>query len=359
MELQDLELYSCASPVWPQQCRRVERTHITHFAMPSSPQHTAIPGFTLLAPTIWERQPSPYIHAFSTNDPPSLIIVLPWTGAHGKHVAKYTDMYHVLFPSAHILCITTSTKDICLRSSKKKQRMLQPAVERILSHVDAHDGHANILVHAFSEGGSNKAVELAEAYQKTTGTRLPASALCLDSTPGHPHYRRLCNAIKKSLPPIPILNCTGLFIGSALLGGIWILYRCFKGYENNVISRTRGRLQDANYWDPTAPRCYFYSKGDELIAWQDIREHMGEALRSGAPVLDVSFEDSGHCKHAAVHPDRYWGAVSLTWTRTNKGKKATGLNMQGSLGGTLFFSEQMVWLSGEPEPLEMSQHYYP
>lgn len=277
--------------------------------MPSPAPDTTIPGFTLLAPAIWERRPIP--HLSFTNTPPSMIIILPWTGAHSKYIAKYTIMYATLFPPVHTLCITTSIKDMCLRSSKKKQRMLKPAVETILSHVDAHGGHASILVHAFSEGGSNKAVELAEAYKHTTGMRLPLSALCLDSTPGHPHYQRLCNAIKKSLPPLPVLDCTGLVIGSALLGGIWILYTCFKGYENNVVSRTRGRLQDSNYWDLAAPRCYLYSEGDELIAWQDIREHMHGAVQSGAPVLDVRFENSGHCKHAAVNPHRYWGAVLL------------------------------------------------
>ncbi|KAJ4360532.1 uncharacterized protein N0V89_001097 [Didymosphaeria variabile] len=307
----------------------------------SKSQHNAIPGFTLIAPTIWEQQPAGRVLSFSVHrvlseEPPSLIIILPWTGAHSRHVVKYTEAYGALFPSAPILCITTSTKDICLRSSKRKQQRLQPAVERILDHVKYNDGRANILLHAFSEGGSNKAVELAEAYCDTTGMKLPCSALCLDSTPGHPRYLRLCNALKKSLPPIPILNCTGLLVGSTLLGGIWILYKFIKGYENNVISSTRRRLQDSNRWDVTAPRCYFYSKGDELIAWKDIREHLGEAVRSGAPVMDVCFQDSAHCKHAAQYPDRYWGAVALTWKRTciNNEKRDTKLHLKSGFERT-------------------------
>lgn len=316
--------------------------------MPSSSQHTALPGFTLLAPTIWEKKPSCSFFKVSPDEAPSLIIVLPWTGAHGRHVAKYTDVYETTYPSARILCITTSTKDICLRSSKKKQRVLQPAVERIHNHIEHHRGYANILVHAFSEGGSNKAVELAEAYRKTTGVMLPCSALCLDSTPGHPHYRRLCNAIKKSLPPIPILNCTGIIVGSALLGGIWIVYKCFKGTKNNVISRTRSRLHDPEFWDLSAPRCYLYSKGDELIDWRDIREHMSEAVRLESPVLDVTFEDSAHCKHAAKDPDRYWSAVALTWKRSNidKNKRDPALVLTGGLNRTLIVSEKVVSVLG-------------
>ncbi|KAL5412693.1 hypothetical protein PMIN03_004162 [Paraphaeosphaeria minitans] len=302
--------------------------------MPAS-RRTAIPGFTLIAPTIWKQRSNNGRETFSNNDPPSLIIVLPWTGAHGRHVVKYTEAYQTIFPSASILCITTSTKDLCLRSSKRKQQRLQPAVAHIIEHVESNNDGANILVHAFSEGGSNKAVELAEVYSRTTGTRLPCSALCLDSTPGHPRYLRLCNTLKKSLPPIPILNCTGLLVGSALLGGIWILYNCIKGYDNNVISRTRRRLQDPDHWDPTAPRCYFYSKEDQLITWKDIREHVGEAVRLGAPVMDVCFEDTAHCKHAAMHPDRYWGAVALTWKRTfsNKEKRGSRFDLQSGGGG--------------------------
>lgn len=310
----------------------------------SASQHTAIPGFTLIAPTIWEQRPIGRGKSFSSDQPPSLIIVLPWTGAHGRHVAKYTEAYQTIFPSTPILCITTSAKDLCLRSSKRKQQRLQPAVARILDHLEHNDGRVNILVHAFSEGGSNKAVELAEAYYNTTSTKLPCSALCLDSTPGHPRYLRLCNALKKSLPPIPILNCTGLFVGSALLGGIWILYKCIKGYDNNVISRTRRRLQDPNHWDQSAPRCYFYSKGDHLIAWKDVREHLGDAVRSGAPVMDVCFEDSAHCKHAAKHPDRYWGAVALTWKRTciDKEKSDSMFNLQSGYGRTLVITGKQV-----------------
>lgn len=311
----------------------------------SASKHTAIPGFTLIAPTIWEQQPSGRGQS-CLDEPPSLIIVLPWTGTHGRHVAKYTEAYQTIFPSAYILCITTSAKDLCLRSSTRKQQRLRPAVAYIRDHLERNDNRANVLVHAFSEGGSNKAAELAEAYHDTTGARLPCSALYLDSTPGHPRFLRLCNAIKKSLPPIPILNCTGLLVGSALLGSIWILYTCIKGYDNNVISRTRRRLQDPQHWDPTAPRCYFYSKADELIAWTDIKEHVGEAVRSGVPVMDVCFEDSAHCKHAAMYPEKYWGAAALTWKRTCVGKEKRGskFDLTGGLGGALVITEEQTML---------------
>ncbi|KAF2114258.1 hypothetical protein BDV96DRAFT_453290, partial [Lophiotrema nucula] len=268
-----------------------------------------VPGFSPVAPTIWEHQTFDTSEKPPTGTSPDLIILFSWTSANGRHVLKYTSKYQALFPTSRILVVTTSIKDLCFRSSSAKQSRLQPAVNRILSYGN----NDNILIHVFSEGGSNKAVEFAEAYQRTTGSRLPCSALCLDSTPGHPRFFRLCSALRKSLPRFRILRASGLVIGSAVLGGIWITYSVFKGAENNVISTTRRRFMDDKYWDMEAPRCYLYSKADELIAWQDVQEHATEARYRGVPVVEECFEKSAHCKHAAKDPTRYWGAVEETW----------------------------------------------
>ncbi|KAF2705288.1 hypothetical protein K504DRAFT_460544 [Pleomassaria siparia CBS 279.74] len=175
-------------------------------------------------------------------------------------------------------------------------------------------------MHAFSEGGSNKAVELAEAYYSTTGTRLPCSALCLDSTLGHPRYLRLCNALQRSLPPSPILRSAGIVLGGACLGGIWTLYACIIGFSRNVVSQTRARIVDPQIWDLSAPRCYLYSEADKLIDFRDIQEHVRGALLQGTPLMDICFEGSDHCKHAAQDPDRYWRAVMMTWQRQSTGE---------------------------------------
>lgn len=276
-------------------------------------QYDAIPGFNPVAQSIWEYIPTIGLDPLSWKpsiDAPSLIILFSWTGANGRHVSKYTMTYQTLFPTTPILVITTSAYDFCFRSSAQKQLSLRPAVERVLSYED----HSSILVHAFSEGGSNKATEFAEAYYTITGTRLPCSALCLDSTPGHPRYLRLCNALQKSLPPNPIFKYTALCLGGALIGVRWGLYY-IQGFQGNVISRTRSKVIDERFWDPAAPRCYLYSRDDDLVSWQDVREHAMESLEKGLPVMDIFFENSAHCKHSTEDPDRYWGAVMMTWRR--------------------------------------------
>jgi hypothetical protein len=293
-----------------------------------------LPNFTLVAPSIYEHTPSSvYDHrsqSYKDADAPSLILLCTWTGARARYVVKYTAEYQSLFPHTRIMVITTTAKDLCLRNSKRKQSRLKPAIERISSLaylLHAGDHASGILMHVFSEGGSNKACELAEAYFANTGQRLPVSALCFDSTPGHPRYLRLCNALNKSLPSIPLLRHTGLILGSAVLGAIWITYCGFKGFENNVITKTRRRLLDPTHFDLTAPRCYLYSKNDALIAYQDVCEHANESILKGIPVEEVLFEESGHVGHAKLEPDRYWRAVMATWRSAGAIEEKSGLTI--------------------------------
>ena len=278
-----------------------------------------IPNFHHVAPSIHVyTPPSFYIPSWVSHkqsQAPSLVLLCTWTGAQNRHIAKYTAHYQSLFPTTRIMVIATTAKDLCFRNSRQKQERLRPAVRRIssLEYLHASGTNAGILLHVFSEGGSNKACELAEAYYNIIGKRLPVAALCLDSTPGHPEYRRLCHALNKSLPPIPGLRHIGLLLMSLVLGVILITYRVIKGWENNVVTRTRRRLLDPKHFDLSAPRCYLYSKGDALIDWQAVYEHVEESLLLGVPVRDVLFEESGHVGHARAQPDRYWGAVMDTW----------------------------------------------
>jgi hypothetical protein len=115
---------------------------------------------------------------------------------------------------------------------------MKPAVNWISSYkyLNQHHRGSGILLHIFLEGGSNNACELAEAYYNIASTRLPVSAIFFNSTPGHPRYLRLCQALDKSLPQLPILRHIALLCASVIIDCIWLLYAGVKGYENNVIS---------------------------------------------------------------------------------------------------------------------------
>ena len=112
--------------------------HLDSFTMINNKvAHDAIPGFELITPTIWDRIPSTPSTPTVDISAPSLILLMTWTGAHGRHISKYTTEYANMFPSSHIMAITTSSADLLFRNSKRKQHRLQPAVKYIsnLQHI--------------------------------------------------------------------------------------------------------------------------------------------------------------------------------------------------------------------------------
>ena len=292
--------------------------------VPSPP--SSLPGFKLIAPSIWARVPAELYHLrlqdSPTTKPPFLVLLCTWTGAQCRHIAKYTEEYQRRFPLASIMVVTTSVKDLCLRSSEQEQRRLKLAIDRIAYYhrfrLEKRTGA--ILMHVFSDGGSHKACELAEAYHTATGQRLPIAALCLDSTPGRPHYRPLCRAVSKALPRMPLVRRVGLLASSVFCGCIWMFYRA-TGFDHNVVTKTRRQILDSTYWDMAAPRCYLYSDADTIVSWEDIEDHANESICKGVPTTYVLFNGSEHVRHAENDSDRYWDAVITTW-RSVDGERA-------------------------------------
>jgi hypothetical protein len=70
--------------------------------------------------------------------------------------------------------ITTSINDLTYRTSSKKRRALLPAIAAITCSPTLN---TNILLHAFSEGGSSTSVHFAKAFLAQTRRRLPLTAL--------------------------------------------------------------------------------------------------------------------------------------------------------------------------------------
>lgn len=281
-----------------------------------------MPGFRPLGPSIfvqdnqynachqrWYQLPQS-----TAPDHPDLILITSWTGALPRHIAKYTRSYNALYPDAPIMLITTHITDLVLHSTKHKAAALAPAVE-YLRQRNSTSGSNRILMHAFSDGGSNKAVCLAEAYLASTGRRLPVAASVLDSTPGTARYSSNLVAFRRSLPSNAALRAVGLLIGALLLAVHWVLFCIFVGQEQNVLSKTRRRLNDETLWDLAAmSRTYVFSQADDLISWRDIEDHAADAAETlGTTSMLVRFKESGHCCHAKENEEYYWNAVRRTW----------------------------------------------
>jgi hypothetical protein len=247
------------------------------------------------------------------------VILCSWTGARLRPVEHYVRKYRDIFPLAGILVITTSAKDFILRSSKCKQKRLVPAVDFLrdtMKGVPARDW-SGILMHVFSEGGSHKACEFAMAYHTATLCPLLVSAMCLDSTPGVPRFRRLCNALALTFPDACCLRSMASAVAFVTLGGMWIVYYAVLGYENNPVSRARVCLLDEKYFSKTAPRCYFYSEEDALVWSKDVEAHATASTTRKIPVTMKKFA-SEHVMHAQKHANAYWAAVMAVWVQRDQ-----------------------------------------
>jgi hypothetical protein len=275
---------------------------------------------------------------------PSHILLMGWTGAHIRPLASYQKEYTKLFPHSRIVLVFTSPWDFCFRPSKRKQKDLIPLVEHLLYYEQT--APLRLFIHAFSEGGSNKATLLAESYHAHSGgCRLPVNALCLDSTPGRPNFERLRNALNKSLQPQPLLRHVGIIIGTLVIAGKFAYYTLSSNYDNNPISKTRRQLLNPTYFNPEAPRCYLYSESDLMVAWEDIKQHVRESTDKDIPVTEVMFEDTEHCKHVRGDGNRYWESVTQTWRKSRRIKvRSLDDDMFGKETG---FSENITTLDKE------------
>ncbi|EQB56627.1 hypothetical protein CGLO_03346 [Colletotrichum gloeosporioides Cg-14] len=246
---------------------------------------------------------------------PTLILLTSWTGADPRNVAKYTKRYNEIYPKTTIMVITTVIHDLVFRSTKEKVATLEPAVKFLRRHISTQSKRPTMLLHAFSEGGSNKAVCLARAYLGATGCQLPVGAFIFDSTPGRPRFSCNVAAFKRSLPRNKVVRAVGVPAGAVVLGMVYGTYHVLKGPENNVISQTRKALNDESLWPVTsAPRTYVFSEADDLIGWEDIEDHAWESAELlGLDSMLLRFRETGHCNHARGNEDEYWTAVMNTW----------------------------------------------
>lgn len=121
----------------------------------------------------------------STQDGPSLVVLCTWMSAHRKHISKYTQQYRQQYPKAEILVIESEVADLTYRTNSSQQARLQPARDVLLSHrsqgAEGH-GQRKAVLHIFSNGGSQSAIQLVTSLPKSV--RLQAfSAIIFDSCP--------------------------------------------------------------------------------------------------------------------------------------------------------------------------------
>ncbi|PLB43614.1 hypothetical protein P170DRAFT_441077 [Aspergillus steynii IBT 23096] len=256
-------------------------------------------------------------------DPP-LIILCTWVGgAIPRHINKYVAPYLHLYPHSCILLITTHILDISVRSFAAVRARLKPArdaIRRILGpegvggDTNASPGPGpGALLHIFSHGGCNTAVQLALSMGEDEGQRglrhLPVQAVIFDCCPGDDSFLRMYNAAAVSFPKAFPL---GTFESVLLYPSIAAIFGLQRAGFMHSVRQLREQMNDRTVFG-SAPRLYLYSAADDMVPWYDVRAHVDEARSQGFQAEGLMFRDSPHCALIQEDAARYWGAIQAFW----------------------------------------------
>ena len=301
----------------------------------------------------------PRTSLFTPQKPSSgqLIIICTWLGAASKHISKYIALYRKIAPGARILLIESNVP-ILISSYVKQRDHIKPAVSAVLdtlaecdigtapsedteaasyAHnlVDNNKRHVSdpsntskstprVLLHVFSNGGTNTATQLLIVLNARLEAPLPLVGLLCDSCPAEGTYWRSYDAMVLSLPKDIATRFLGALACHCILVLLYTWIAC--GNENpaslqrrtmldgdTVSLRWEGEFGEVNGNTLKGRVCYFYSKEDRMCLWSDVRRHAEEARKLGWDVREVVFEGSGHCAHYSKYEDRYADTVKSMW----------------------------------------------
>jgi hypothetical protein len=210
--------------------------------------------------------------------------------------------------------------DITIRSISAIRSRLKPAREIIRRILGLHAGGAEktskgVLLHIFSHGGSNIALQLILSMQNPKHPsgihRLPLQGIIFDSCPGDTTFRRNYHASVHSLPHAPpfiqllskalLYPAIGVVTGLQTIGVMSYIGEMQKQFNNSLVISAR------------VPRLYLFSKADVTIHWEEVQAHLDDAKIRGYNVSRVIFHKSPHCALIVEDEKRYWGAIQRFW----------------------------------------------
>lgn len=293
------------------------RTSIANMPLTADPLGSL--GFTLLDPT----QPNTLLYrpaqwnqhqpCFPNNKASVKVVILAtWLGgASANRIAVYCRGYQAAYPEAFILLVRTVLSDITIKTSAAVQAQLQPARDFLLSvfpSVESHMG-GRALLHAFSHGGCNSALQLSRLLRGNNPDvpfPLPLIGVVLDSCPGSSGFVKAYSGAVHSLPAtkVPGFNLLGRACLLPVIGSVSILQAW--GILSSV-EDLRGELNDPSTFG-LAPRLYLHSKGDRLVAAEDVASHAAE-MGTRVNVTREVWEYAEHVALPLEDSERYWKAV--------------------------------------------------
>lgn len=261
-------------------------------------------------------QPSPH------QDAPSLVILCTWVGgATPRRIKKYVSRYREIYPTSSILLIRTNVPNMAVRPFRWHRASLQPAcdaIRRLLARgirAGPPDASNGILLHLFSHGGGNVAVQLALSLREQDQDRGAAfrsslRAVVLDCCPGDDSFDEMYRATKISLPQNTAMQ---LFANTLLYPGLSVVNGLQHAGVLYGMRDLRAMLNHPALFGADTRRLYIYSKEDVMVGWQAVESHAEEARSRGYQVDQVTYERGAHCGLIMEDADRYWSAVQSVW----------------------------------------------
>ena len=271
------------------------------------------PGMVQLSPSVYLYTPT---NQGSSGTPaPKALVLCTWMNARPVHIKKYIVGYQALFPTARIILIRSSTPDVTYRSTATLRGRIEPAVALIRAACAQDTSNPEILLHAFSNGGSHQSITLLRNYLSATGHKFPIHAKILDSCPGRGNFGRSYLALSEPFARQPIyirfLGSISVILILCIFGVLVFLFRI-----ENPIETIRQGLNDRQITRETN-RVYIYSDVDPMVHWQEVEDHADDAGMKGYAVHLEKFEGSGHAAHVRVGGgERYWRIVKDLWAQT-------------------------------------------
>lgn len=269
----------------------------------------------------------------STDPDPALIILCTWLGgATSSRIQKYISGYRALYPNSAILLITTRILEISALPVSVLFSRLAPArraIRQIAARLDV-ERNRSMLLHIFSHGGCNTAIQLAMSFStddddddEALDFAASLGGIIFDCCPGGAGFWPAYQAAVHSLPPtqpalaqgigrILLYPAVGLITGLQTAG--WV----------SSVQDLRTQLNDPELFGLAAKRLYLYSTADQLVSAEDVESHMKEARArlvspasgGGIDIAGRAFMGSPHCALVRDHAARYWDAIRCFWAGT-------------------------------------------
>jgi hypothetical protein len=239
-----------------------------------------------------------------------------------KHVSKYAEGFHTLYPSSRILVAISKTLHASNQPLHDRIAAMMPIIDTVFPTPTGDGGAAEperVLLHAMSNTGGIFVAAAMVAYQERHGKdkTMPHELLVCDSTPGGLVFSAQVGRWSRAMAvgtakmfPWPFIVTQALWW--AFLWGSYLL-EVMKGSEASGVWANRV-MNEAEVTRRESSRLYLYSREDEIIGFEDLEENVAGVRMLGYRAIETElFEGSPHVGHMRMHPEQYWNKIAGCW----------------------------------------------